>query len=211
VNVAPGAAAELGACDTMPEVAAASKGGGDVPEWSVELSMVLGPGIEDAYTKRLGDFGYAQQLGPAGAIAFTALHRVHPYAATGIELGQLLAPEWKRSTDLMPLRFQYHVTTISGVMRGERSLLHSLHVYGQGSLGLAIGGDELTDETGKVSTDRYWSYVAGVGVGMTWTPIERLGLTLEGRFVHAPAVDNLIGDTHDAGGLFVGLGLEYRP
>jgi len=166
---------------------------------------------KDAYTKRLDDFGYTQQLGPAGQLAFTALHRVHPYLATGVEFGELLAPEWKRGTDLMPLRFQFHVTTISGVMRGERRVLRRVQVFGQGAIGLAIGGDELTDETGKVSTDRYWSYVAGVGVGAIWTPFDHLGLTVRGTYAHAPAVDNLIGDTHDAGGLFVGLGLEYRP
>lgn len=211
VDVAPGDAAELGACDTMPEVAAASKGPGDVPEWSVELSGGIGPGVKDQYTRRLEDFGYTQQLGVPASIGVTALTRVHPYLATGVALGELVAPEWKRSTDLMPLRFQYHVTTVSGVMRGERRVLRRVQLFGQGALGLAIGGDTLTDETGTVSSDTYWSWAAGLAVGATWTPIDRLGLTLRGDYVHAPAIKNLLGDTHDAGGLFVGLGLEYRP
>jgi hypothetical protein len=211
VDVAPGAAAELGACDTMPEVAAVSKGPGDVPEWSVELGGALGAGVKDAFTKRLQDFGYTQQLGVPAWLGLTALHRVHPYVATGVELGSLVAPEWRRQTPLMPLVFSYHVTTINAVMRAERRMSRHTQLLAQAGVGLAIGADTLTDATGAASTDRTWAWdVSAVG-GATWTPIDRLGVTLRASYVHAPAIDNLLGDTHDAGGLFVGLGLEYRP
>src|SRR5262249_23118427 len=102
LDVATGQEGELGSRGTQTQVSASTaKGSADVPPWSVELSFGLGPGISDAFTQRLKDFGYTRQLGVPGQIAVTALTRVHPYVATGVEISELLAPEWRRSTELM--------------------------------------------------------------------------------------------------------------
>jgi Caspase domain len=211
VDAAPGAAAELGACDTVPEVSAATKGPGDVAELSLELSLALGGGVDDAYTKRLRDFGYKQELGAPGVLGVAVLSRVHPQLATGIELDSLLAPAWKRDTELQPLRFRYTVTALSPIVRAGHQLSTHTWAYAQAGLGLARGHDELTDETGQIREATYWSYAVSVAGGLTWAPLRPIGFTLRGSYVHAPAVDNLVGDTHDAGGLFVGFGLEIRP
>jgi Caspase domain len=212
VALGDGGTAGPGPCDTMPEVTASTaKGSRGVPEWQVEAVIALGPNLKDGYLRRLEDFGYHQDLGLPAQLGVVALRRVHPYLATGLEVDELTAPTWRRSTDLKDLRFSFGATTVSGVVRAGRGLGAHTSAFAQASLGLSHGHDKLIDETDLVTTDGYWSWAVGASGGATWSPWKGFGMTVRASYLHVPAVENLIGDTHESGGLYVGLGLEVRP
>jgi hypothetical protein len=213
VLAAPGVPAEPGDCDTMPEVTAtAAKGPPGVPDWSIELATGLGVGVDDAWSKRLETFGYQQPFPSIPAsIGVTALHRVHPSVSTGVELLHIASPEWRRATDRQALVYSYGVTAMSAIVRTGTRLGPRSAAFAQVGLGFAQGRDELTDAAGMTTHDASWSWTVGATGGLTWLVRESFGITLRASYVHAPAIENLIGDTHDAGGLFFGLGLEMRP
>jgi opacity protein-like surface antigen len=212
VSVAAGAVGAPGACDAMPEIAATQKGGPGVPDLQFEAFASLGFGASDQFTQRLQDFGYHKDfLAATTQLGLGAYKRVHPYLASGVELGHISSPEWTRGTDLGPLRYAYSVTVLTGVVRAGRALGRHSSAFAQAQLGLARGHDRLIDETQHEDTSVSWSWAVGASGGITLTPLRGFGITVRASYLHAPAITNRIGDTHETGGLFVGLGLEVRP
>jgi hypothetical protein len=57
--------------------------------------------------------------------------------------------------------------------------------------------------------DTYWGYHIGVAAGLQLRPWERFGFYGRMSLVYAPVIDNLIGDTHDSGGLFGTAGVVF--
>src|SRR5262249_14855062 len=155
----------------------------------------IGPGIDDAYNQRLKDFGYSRDAGsPPGWLSLTVMKGVRPHISLGLGVGELIAPEWTRGTELQPLRFSYGVTLLSLVGRAKLPLGKPTSLFGQTWLGLAHGHDELTDETGMTSDGSYWSWHVGVTGAFLWMPWRGLGFAWRLSWLHAPAIDNRIGD-----------------
>jgi hypothetical protein len=73
--------------------------------------------------------------------------------------------------------------------------------------------DRFADEEDRVTFQTAWGLhlTAGVGVGLYPRWLGGAGVGLDLRWLHAPTVDNAIGDTLDVGGLFAGVSVLYRP
>jgi hypothetical protein len=214
LDVATGDTGELGACDTIAEIATAAKGPNDVPDTSADLALDLGFSHEDPFTQRLRDFGYQPDfLSVDSRFAITAVHRVHPFLSTGVEIGQISSARWTHSTDVGSQHYSYGVTTLNAMFRAGRQLDERFSVYAQAGAGIARGHDTLVEIDGTTSSDTHWTYDVAVTGGFTFSPLfaHGVGLTLRASYVHAPAITDLLGDVRETGGAFVGLGLEYRP
>jgi len=211
VVVAAGATATLASCETAPEIDAAAKGSAAIAEWQLELVFAIGGGVDDQFIQRLRDFGYTRQLGSPLQLGLVGFRRIFPYLAAGLEVDDLREPEWHRGTDTSPLVFEMHTITAALAVRAGYPLSRRLSVFAQANLGASLGRDQLTAENGMSTTDSYWSWNVAASGGVTWMPWTAIGASLRATYVHAPAVANLIGDTHDGGGLFVGVALEVRP
>ncbi|MCE9578123.1 MAG: caspase family protein [Deltaproteobacteria bacterium] len=212
VSVASGATGAPGACDAMPEISATGKGGPGVPNLELELITGLGAGTDDGFTQRLRDFGYGTgDLAVTTEIGLAVLKRVHPYLASGVAVVHIAGPEWTRGTDLEPLRYTYTATVATGVVRAGRQLGPHTSAFAQAELGIARGHDRLVDETQQTDSSTTWSWAVGTAGGLTWAPWNSVGFALRASYLHAPSITNRIGDTHEVGGLFFGLGLEVRP
>jgi hypothetical protein len=212
--VGTGDTGELGACDTVAEVATAAKGPGDVPDTSADVALDLGFPHEDQFTQRLRDFGYQPKAFTVdNRLAFSAVHRIHPFLSTGLEIAQISSEEWQHSTDVGTQTYKYGVTTINAMIRAGRQLDSRFSVYAQLGAGVARGHDTLTELDGTTASDTHWTYDVAATGALTFSPLfaHGVGLSLRASYVHAPAITDLLGDVRETGGAFVGFGLEYRP
>jgi hypothetical protein len=222
VTVAPGGAAavELDACDEVPLLTGTRKHGGPIANrWALELSLGLAEPPADAFTRRLETFGYQPDfLALRSGLAIEAVRRVAPYggarlAATG-RLTRLVGETWRRRTEGAPL--EYAVTS-HALTLGGRAELPSAHdraiVWAAVGAGATRARDRFADEEDRVTFQTAWGLhlTAGVGVGLYPRWLGGAGVGLDLRWLHAPTVDNAIGDTLDVGGLFAGVSVLYRP
>jgi hypothetical protein len=82
--------------------------------------------------------------------------------------------------------------------------------FAQAGLGLSVGRSRFSDDRGAVSHDTFLGWQLSGSAGVSWTPWDHWGVVTRIRWQHVPVIDNLIGDTHDAGGvsLLTGVHLE---
>jgi hypothetical protein len=210
-HVAANAIALPESCDTIPEVTVATKGAsaGGLPLWQIGVSFAIGKEVDDAYTQRLSDFGYAQNFDPHTKLSAFVLRRLAPYLAVGGERDETFAPTWKRSTEAMPLTYSYGVTSASAVVRAAFTP-GRWTLFAQGALGVAWGHDTLTDANGVGSSSNTVGFTMGLTGGVTFWALRHVGFSTTFGYEHTPAVSDQIGDTHDAGGLYLGFGLEVK-
>jgi hypothetical protein len=87
-------------------------------------------------------------------------------------------------------------------------------LYGQAGAGVSLGVEDYqTQQTGVApsTTTLYGSYLLSGAVGATLR-FRRVPLTFftQGGYDTAPAIKDLIGDTHDSGGFSLVFGLRVR-
>lgn len=218
VTVPSGGAAtvSLDGCDEMPLVGATAKHAAplDAP-WSVEVALAVGGAGGDAFTRRLEAFGFAEEaFTPRTAITLEAHRRVLPYLALTGRLARLDTERWRRATESEDIEYSVtsHALTLGGRLEWRTSG-GGFVAWSEAGAGVTWARDRLEDEEDRVETDDFVRPHLGAAAGFTLmsTWLDGVGLDLDARYLYAPTVDNLVGDTLDVGGLYVGLGVVYRP
>jgi hypothetical protein len=179
--------------------------------WGLELVVGLGTGFEDGYTRRLEDFGYTGALFSRvqGELSLAASREIGHGLAIVLGADLFGGGSYSRPTDLEPLTLSWSTSTLGARLRAAH-LVHKAAFFAEAGAGVAMGRTHFSDEAGRVTRETFFGphVVAGAGVELrVW---RHLGLILRGTWVWAPAIENLIGDTHDGGGLYLGLGVRAR-
>jgi hypothetical protein len=194
-------------CDRVPLVAAAGKGALG-PRWQLDLAVGLGQETDDAYLDRLRDFEYDGGR-VAGHLTSSALLRVHPMVSVGGELGLTASSEWTRGTDAEPLTFAWWTGTAGAAARGAWNRPGATLVpFAQAGAGLSLGRTRFRDDQGTTTRDTFLGWYLAAAAGLAWTPFDHWGFSIRARWSHVPVIDNLLGDTHDAGGLSLLTGVH---
>jgi hypothetical protein len=217
VNAADNAttAIEVTGCDRVPYAQTAAKGllAPMGPAWQLDVAFGLGAEPDDAYIQTLRAFEYTGNLATPH-LAATLLYRVHPLVTVGGEVDVSTMGDWKRGTDREPLTHRWDTVRAGGIARAEWQRPGATLVpFAQAGVGLALAITRFSDADGDVEHEGYLGWHLAAAAGATWTPFRHWGFVTRLTWAHAPVVDNLIGDTHDAGGisLMTGMHVEYGP
>jgi hypothetical protein len=185
----------------------------------VELTGLLGPERDDAYTQNLRTFGYSPDLiGVSSGLALSVLRHRLPWLWLGGRASAVGMPRWSQgiSGSTITEKLDWSVVTLEGVGRAEQpfgttGFLSRLSIYGQLSAGLGIGNTKLTGGDLMTYSDTYFGPALGVGAGLhADSPYVRgFGLTAGYEYDYAPVIKDLIGDTHGSGGHRVTLALTF--
>jgi hypothetical protein len=209
---------DLARCSNERYVDGTRKGAGITSgSWSIDVTLMLGSAAgADGFEQRLEDFGYRSDGGPQGLAALSFKHPFGPRSTRlsaywSASVAQLSGPSWQRDTELSPLRFEDTTTLIGPGAGALLRVAPRLSLYAEATVALGIGRSRFADQDDVVTTETHygWGLLAGAGVNVERMFGTKLALDLGVKVSHAPVVDNNIGDSHDAGGVFFGLGFGY--
>lgn len=186
--------------------------------WGVEGTLGFIGRADDAYDGRLRDFGYTRRADlvdlPSARVSLGATRLFAPHLTLVVQgqslAGNVFARNVGTTTDTMTYKgwgagvyLRVHADVVPRVMQ----------LYGQagGGASLAFTWLETHDERGPLTAkDTQWGYLLGVAGGVLLAPGARVGVLAQASYDRAPAMRNLLGDTHDTGGFAVSLGVRLR-
>jgi hypothetical protein len=194
----------------------------DHERWAVELSAGAVFTHEDDYVARLKDFDFysGSPKGVSGRYSLLGLFQLNQYIGLALQIQALEQSDVKR--ELMGVqngnqndRFRWETYAITFLPRGTVSLLDDwLAFYGQLGLGFGFGFTHFTgtaaDGYTVTDTKSYLGYRLAADVGFQFNFWRYMGAFINLSYDYAPIIQNLTGETHDSGGLFVGTGLRAR-
>lgn len=215
-EVSAGGVVEMSRCSSERLVSGTTKGGerGRRP-LRFELGGSLGSERQDEYTNNLEAFGYREQdfLNPSKTLELNFLvgqRDPDPRGGWfGISFGYSALPDWRQdiSGSDFAQRFDWSLYRLLLVTRmehtfAERGFFSHLGVYVQVAGGLGIGRTTLTNADRMTYRDTHFGIAASIGGGLhVDSPIiDGLGLNIGYALDFAPVIEDLIGNTHDAGG-----------
>lgn len=213
VTVGPGAPGtiDLARCAEVDLASTTSKGGVVLPaeRWSIELAGGFMYGAEDDYTQRLETFGYVEDFFIPVQWNLSTTYRVSPYLHAVISFGRLGSEVYKRDSDTEFERFSWTSHGVALKLRAAYPLGDGTAVpfaeagggMGIASTKLVVGGADGVDES-------HYGYQLTGGAGLLINPWQRFGFFARSDFTYAPVIDNLLGDTHDSGGLSFSIGIR---
>ena len=180
--------------------------------WAVEGALGLTQARTDGYTSRLGEFGYDRGFLLWGRATLGVSRILMPHLAVVVQVGTLAADTYTRSIENETDRVTFRGFGAAAYLRAyvEGPLLG---VYGQAGVGPSLGVVTFeTQQTGvpPTSTDTSIGYLMSGAVGVTARLQAPVTFFAQGGFDYAPAITNLIGDTHDSGGFSLAFGLRGR-
>jgi hypothetical protein len=198
--------------------------------WAVEFLAGAAYIGDDAYTKRLKEFDYyTTDMGEisypkkvSGRLSLLGLYQINRYFGLALQAQALEFASSQRTfaTYLAnkPLtasdRLCWESYAITVMPRGTRSLLNGLAaIYGQLGIGLGFGFTHFSGTEGigpETETDSYLGYRLAVGGGFQLNMWRYLGGFIDISYDYAPIIDNLMYETRNSGGLFIGAGLRAR-
>ena len=185
---------------------------GPIPRYGLEFSVGSGQSIEDDFTQRLQDFGFGDQSFLSGHLRFAGSYRWR----TNVELVGLVermeTGEYRRSNSEGPHYFRWATWTAGMAVRLTGLNPDDLfQVYAQAGAGLGRTGTRYT-VTGMPGHEEesFYGYYLSAAMGMHIMPWRRFGLSLQMDYDYAPILENLIGDTHDSGGLDLSIGVRAQ-
>ena len=183
--------------------------------WAIESSMGIIGRRTDAYTNRLNEFGYqadATDL-PSARITLGVSRVFMPHLAGVLQFATLAGDSYQRSIASETDTASFHSYGAAFYLRAYTDLTSWLGVYGQGGAGLGMGIVDLqTQQTGvpPSTSDTSFGYLISGAIGMTASLPRVVTFFVEGGYDYAPVIHNLIGDTHDGGGLSAMFGMRFR-
>ncbi len=237
---------DLGACDPV-KLTGIAKGDGDGEEldpdrpepapvretraiepWALELGF--GPiwRGEDAYTRRLNEFGYAKKedffssRSPRWRAHLGVSHGLVPHVSIGGYVHTLTGDTYERDAGDSDDSFSWDAYGASGFVRAATSPIGQTRAggayfdaYGQLGGGLTLGVTKLTTASQRggpveTTTDTYFGWSLGGFAGLSFVTPTLFAFFLQGGYEYAPTIPNLVGDVHDAGGPSVQLGMRLR-
>jgi hypothetical protein len=211
------------ACVSTDEAAIAFKG--DRPQrgpWALELGLVGRSGdTGDAYLDRLRDFGFAaagtgpvtwelsalRSLAPSAELLATFI-KLDDQAYTRTQLGPRIDERQRFSFAAYGLGL--HFRALARMWDG------TLNFYLQAGAGVTLArtkfvtgldGDYRPTAASRSETQWFWGSHWAFANGLQVLG-ERWGFYLQGRYVHAQVIENLLGELHDSGGFHVEFGVR---
>lgn len=183
-------------------------------QWGFELGFGLGGFRHDDYTRRLEDFGFAEQLGAGGSplrLVLAASLQVAPHLSVVADFRNFDSGHYKRDLQSTPdkevnEKFDWSSFALSGHVRAHLDVFgDQLRLYSQLGLGLGIAHSKLeTHEQNDVGP------VLAGSAGVFYMPWYDFGFSFQATYAYAPVLDNELDETHDSGGLALTLGVRIR-
>jgi uncharacterized caspase-like protein len=226
---------ELGACAELSPDEAQAKGDGRVPAfvwptapverelWSIEFALGGSQRLDDTYVKRLGLFGYEPVK---GGYIFPEINPRWMLGAARRLWGPLFlmarfrefdsqefAKNYSDSKAFHQRNFGWTSYALSVGARASWEPLEYASLYGQLELGPALAQTSLEDRTSNPTVDEkrpYWGFFGEATVGGQIDMWKYGGLFAELAYAFAPVAENLLGDTHDSGGIRYLIGFRGR-
>jgi hypothetical protein len=190
----------------------------EIDRWSVELAAGFIWRETDAYTSRLQVFGYAPQTSllslPSARVTVGASRELAPHLSGLLQFGTLTGDTYVRSIESSTDTVDFNAFGGALYVRASTDVLeHVLGIYGQGGVGMTVGTVTVQTVQAGVppsATTTYSNYLLSGAVGMTVRFPEVATLFLQAGYDRAPAIHDLIGDTHDSGGFSGVIGARFR-
>jgi uncharacterized caspase-like protein len=180
--------------------------------WAIEVAVGATQAKTDGYTSRLNEFGYKEGFIVWPRVSLGLSRILIPHLAVLVQASTLSADTYERSIgseeDDVTLRafdgVVYLRTYLDGPVFGA---------YAQAGVGPSLG--VVTTETQQTgvppkSSDTSVGYAMSGALGVTARLRHLVTFFGQGGFDYAPAITNLIGDTHDSGGFSLELGMRFR-
>ena len=216
---------DLSTCTPVAPEKTTSKGGGhDAPpireqdRWSIEVSAGFMSRHDDSYTKTLQTFGYQPSDGflslPPARLTLGVSRAFSRHLVGVFQVGTLAGDTYTRSIENTTDTAKFSAWGGALYLRAQTNLVDNvLGVYGQAGVGVTIGTLDYSTAQTNVPPDNSTTYfgplVSGAG-GMTVRLPALATLFLQVGYDIAPAISNLIGDTHDSGGVSCVVGARFR-
>jgi hypothetical protein len=211
-------------CATVVPDRVATKGESSEPElreidrWELEGAAGFIWTQSDGYTQTLQQFGYQEQSGlvalPSARFTLGVSRILVPHVAGVFQLGTLASDTYQRSIENSTDTASFNAYGGAFYVRAYTDVVGRwLGVYAQGGVGMTLGITSYqTQQTGvpPSTTDTYAGYLLSGAAGMTVRFRRVATIFVQGGYDHAPAITNLIGDTHDSGGPSMVVGLRFR-
>ena len=221
--LAPGTCARVAIVDDATKGPGPGPGGGvamawpgaptrERDRWSFEVGFGFEGPVKDRFTQRLTDFGYQDQtIGAPLRLSLSAVRRTTRYLSLVGELTSLDTAHWSRQAETRAMDYTWTTFAAGLHARGLYPLVGG-HVapFVQVGGGLAGASTHFTDANGVDTHDGDWGFYLGAGVGVKLQPWRHLGFVAQGDYTFAPVINNLIGDTHDSGGVSLRIGLSWH-
>jgi hypothetical protein len=198
-------------CRTERVSVATGKGGGFARPYLVELAAGLDFAHDDAFTRNLTTFGYDGSQSES-TLRLAGLRQVYPALWVGAAVADLGSAEWSRATEVAPLRFSWDTYLATAIARGELALGDDdsrWHAFLQAGLGVAVGRTRFVNQDNLMTVQTFVGPAAALSAGLRLDilPPQRVGVTAAYTLDAAPAIHNLVGETHYSGGQGFHLGL----
>jgi hypothetical protein len=190
----------------------------EIDRWAVEASAGFLFRTYDAYTDRLGDFGYERDKPfidlPSGRLALGVSRSLAPHIALVVQGQTLAGDSFARQVDTSTDRL-----TFKGYGAGFYARVHTdlfprlIQLYAQAGVGAAYVTSSLatTNASGPYTAgESDWGYLLGIAGGVLAGPEDRVGGFMQVAYDRAPALPNLLGERHDVGGPSVSIGMRVR-
>jgi hypothetical protein len=229
-EVSAGGVVELSRCSTEALVDGTAKGGdGDDSSTQghpirLEFGGAIGGERHDGYTDSLEAFGYQEQnlLEPSKTVELTALRgsELTPFHdSIGLAVGYSAMPGWRQdvSGSDFAQRFDWSIYRFQLVTRlekefAEHGFFSHVGLYVHLAAGLGVGRTSLTNADSMTYRDTHFGLATTMGVGLHFDSpvVPGLGLNLGWANDNSPVIEDLIGNTHNAGGNRIAGALTYE-
>jgi hypothetical protein len=170
---------------------------------------------DSAYTDRLVGFGYSEtdlfKL-PSGVIAVA--RRLTPHLSLVGELVGLDGRTYSQQSDPTKKTYDWTSTAVGLYLRASYPLAGGrVEPFVQAGLGIATTGTTMSTIDGRTNEemlvgDRGWGYLLHAAAGVSVMPWRQFGFWARAAWYRAPTLSNLLGEGHDVGGLWLGLGIK---
>lgn len=195
-----------------------------IDPWAIEAGIGFSTRVNDAYTRRLEEFGYGKDRGliefPRGRAALAVSRGILPHLTLGLSFSMLSGDSYRRDVGDGDDRFTFAGYGASAFLRASTALIGKatpnnvhLDVYGQVGIGLSFGATSLESGVGAERTSSSETHVGfvvsgagGLAIATRSSPV----FFVQGGWDHAPTVSNLTGETHDVGGGSFLTGMRFR-
>lgn len=214
VDIAPGAVGQVGALEGCEKVALVDDPAkGRRPWYRPPLAIEFGLGaidpIDDEFTRTLEGFGYREGLAPGGRLQLSVnlVGRYGPHFAAVVTGTTLASRTFERDGEARTIEYTWQSYAWGLGARASLPLWGGrLTPFAQVGGGLAMATTSFANATGGTDEDVQWGWDLNARGGLAWRLGRRWSLLGEASYTTAPIIDNLIGDTHDAGGTSIILG-----
>jgi hypothetical protein len=182
--------------------------------WQLELNVGAISGRSDGYSAALHQFNYLAN-GPLASfrIGGGVSRELLPHVSLLLELSTLADANYQRDVGagVDTARLSAYQAAL-GLRLHTTFIRDWLGAFIQADAGAALGLLALdTQQTGvpPTTTETYFGPTLGVAGGLS-ASVGRWSIVLQASYDYAPVIKNLIGDTHDSGGLAVVVGARFR-